>query len=630
MGLNGNYWQRTASRRAVLRGASVGAAGLAGAALIGCSGDDDPTATPDAGGGGGGGGGAAATATTAPETTTGETFVPAPPYSIAHPEVTNLLNEFSAAQLKDRLNPRTPQRGGVPQWGFSEINRDWNFTEYQDGSTDTVLSYTHNNLLAHAEGIRANSQKILNTTDHGVAESFEIEDPTTYVFNLRKNVKYWDVAPVNGRIMTAEDVAFDFAVYKDAPPSKSTFDEVVRTEAIDDFTVKITMQEPASYFIGNMGNIVTPIFAPEHFEAGTLGETPIGTGPFQLEAFERGRHSIYKAHPEYFMKAPDGGSYPLVDGINGAPRSDGAGNLAAYRTDQHDIMGFDDLETFELLRDEFPDDNFQVIPWSLHGIHHILMDNTVAPFDDVRVRRAMSMAINRQSIIDDAWGGAGMPGAEIPFDLRGEDWEELIEDMGEWYQYDPDKAKALLDAAGYGDSGIDVTMTTGSAAGYQGSAINFVIEDLKAIGINVNLNVVTGGEAFGAFFGRTYTPDIMYMNCCPNLKLEADGWAYDGYHSSSATNLAFVSDPEIDRLAVAQRRAVVPEERQEILQDMNLRMLDQVYKVYIGRTFRYNVWKAYVHDIQNSNYLWAAQAGGKQWAESWMEGVAAERTLGLA
>src|SRR5262245_40331196 len=174
---------------------------------------------------------------------------------------------------------QTPKRGGVFRFpGFDPPN----FDPHQNVHwwTFIYLSLTHSSLVRHKAGPSVTPGTLPIEGD--LAESWEQPTETTYVFKLRKGVRWHPKPPVNGRELTAEDVVFTFqrALTIAGNPTRATFEEIDQVEAVDRYTVRFTMKEPFAWFLSSTAlAYILPKEAADKEGMFKKPETVIGTGP---------------------------------------------------------------------------------------------------------------------------------------------------------------------------------------------------------------------------------------------------------------------------------------------------------------------------------------------------------------
>ena len=150
-----------------------------------------------------------------------------------------------------------------------------------------------------------------------LATSWEMVNPSTWIFKLRQGVKFHNRPPVNGREMTAEDVKYSYELLKDKAQYSTRAALVKTITVVDRYTVKfeLSMADPKFYL--NVVDSLSPVIVPrEAVEApGGLAENPIGTGAFMLKEFSPGEGALLVKNPDYYLKDKDGRPLPYVDAV---------------------------------------------------------------------------------------------------------------------------------------------------------------------------------------------------------------------------------------------------------------------------------------------------------------------------
>src|SRR5215475_1082378 len=341
-----------------------------------------------------------------------------------------------------------PRRGGILRArGRDPVHFDPHLTRNQ--RTHAVLSFVYSKLLQHKVGADVPPGTFIVEPD--LAERWEAPDDTTYIFHLRQGVKWHNKPPVNGRELVAEDVKFTFDRFLTEPgnPERQLLESVDRVEVVDRYTVKFLLNEPFVWLLNILASAICMwIIAPQVVEKyGDLKkvETAIGTGPFLLERYEPNVKTVFKRNPDYFLK-----DQPYVDGVEWVVIEDDSTGLATYRAGQIDCGPWyywsvrqPDLEA---LKQSHPHLHYQDV--LANNANAISMRVDQPPFTDVRVRRAISHAMDRQAVIDAAYPRAE-PTAAVPRGLTA--WSLPIDQLGagaKYYQYDPKAARRLLTEAG--------------------------------------------------------------------------------------------------------------------------------------------------------------------------------------
>jgi peptide/nickel transport system substrate-binding protein len=298
-----------------------------------------------------------------------------------------------------------------------------------------------------------------------LAESWELsEDRKTYTFKLREGATF-----SNGEAFTAEDVKFSIErVQSEAWVSslKAKMDVVDSVEVLSDTEVAITLKQPSNAWLFDMGTLVGAMFDPSGVD--DLANTAIGTGPYAIEAWNRGQSIELAARDDYW------GEKPGVETATLRYFADAVATTNALQSGDVDVVY--NMQAPELLSSFESDDKFQVLEGTSNGEIVLSMNNNEAPFDDVRVRQAVMHAIDRQAVVDTAWNGYGtVVGGPVP------PTDPYYEDLNDVYPYDPAKAKELLKEAGAEN------LNTVPTRPYATAVSEIVVSQLAEVGINAKI-----------------------------------------------------------------------------------------------------------------------------------------------
>ena len=303
----------------------------------------------------------------------------------------------------------------------------------------------------------------------GLAESWEIgADGTTYTFKLRDGVTFHD-----GTAMDAEDVKFtlDRARADDsANAQKVLFAGISEVTVIDPTTVEVKLSAPDGNFLFNMAWGDAVIVAPESIE--TIKQTPIGTGPFKFDAWVQGDRIEISRNPVYWGDAPalEAATFKFI--------SDPTAAFAAMMA--QDIDAFAGFPAPENLPQFEADPRFQVLVGTTEGETILAMNNKLPPFDNIKVRQAVTHAIDRQAIIDGAMFGLGTP-IGTHFAPHNPDYVDLTAQSN----FDPEKSRALLAEAGFAD-GFTTTLKLPPPS-YARRGGEIIAAQLRAVGIETEI-----------------------------------------------------------------------------------------------------------------------------------------------
>ena len=488
---------------------------------------------------------------------------------------------------------QTPKRGGTLSI------RTWdppNFDPFQTISykTHIALSFTHSRLLKHKAGPGVAPGTFPLEGD--LAESWTQPNETTYVFKLRKGVRWHNKPPVNGRELTADDVVFSVNHFLTVKGNANAYmlKAVDKVEAPDKYTVKFTLKEPFVWFLDMLSNphavaIVAKEVLDKHGDF-KKHETVIGTGPWMLDSYRPNVGLTYVRNPSYFLPG-----LPYIDRIEATVDEDNASRMAAFLSGKYDlgwefvgsIARVDWVQIKGTLAQRRP--NLKTVEFPSPVMNHISMRTDQKPFSDVRVRRAMSLAIDRKAIIDSAYEGVGVLNPPVAAALK--EWAIPFDKLGEgakYYKYDPAEAKRLLAAAGY-PNGFPGTMCfTTYGTPVLVDIMQLVQKDLKAVGIDVKIDQ----KEYGAYIASCFYGKFESMTFGPQTGfLEPDNFLFGQYYPEELKNQSHINDPVVADMLVRQRRTLDPAKLREIIYDIQRHLAQQQYYVQMPSAVYVAVWE---------------------------------------
>ncbi len=398
-------------------------------------------------------------------------------------------------------------------------------------------------------------------TQMNLAESFEIPDDQTFIFTLKEGAKFHDIDPVNGREVTSEDVAYSFKRRGTAIEAiDKRFWKLIQNgmETPDKHTFKVTLDRPfvpAFIEIANPTWTVVPPEAVEEF--GNLKQKGIGSGPFMIQRFVRAESVELVRNPDFFLPGRpylDGHEYVVI------PSHDTL--LAAFKSGQHDVNGAN-LDALKV-RDLEANPDITVLTTPNFYFPQVGLNMTRAPFDDIRVREAVDLAIDRQELIDKIAFGEGKLNGPIQWGQTS--WALSQEELGSLLPYDPERARQLLADAGH-EGGFQVTLRTAMVKGFWEDTVTLVAEQLSRVGINVNLQVMD----LAAWLVTVLLPGDYDMTFGVNLPYNEPDRPLSFYHSAGVTGSGSptnIPDPEIDALIEKQQVTFDEVERHRLIEEV--------------------------------------------------------------
>ena len=432
-----------------------------------------------------------------------------------------------------------------------------------------------------------------------IALSWDISsDGTVFTFHLREGVKFQNIAPVNGREMTAEDVVFSYDYYMnpDSPGggiTRANFNLVTDVKAIDRYTVQLTINAPFPEFLQSVTSQRQSYLLPrEILDAdGDFKSTAIGTGPMQHEEIDGKQRILFVRHPDYFKEG-----LPFIDAFEFTIVADNATKIAGFRAGlTHYLARGQTVSSSEAIQRAQPEAlSYDIAKDLAQFVLYMKLD--VAPFNDVRVRRAMSLVMDRESIVKNIYSGAAVIQSPVLFGMWG---ERPGLDKMPWYQFDVAKAKELMIEAGLPD-GFEFSVNYYARYLEVESGLPIWIEGLKQLGITMNLEA-KDRTAFNALLrSGDYSEASTGFQTSQS---STHGWVFNQLHSSSGSNFGKINIPELDAMLEAQQVELDPDKRTKILQDIWQYEVDNVLRIPFPTAAQIWFYKPELHNVLH-NFQW--------------------------
>lgn len=526
-----------------------------------------------------------------------------------HPTVSrrDLLKLGGAAMAATALGSgpataQTPKRGGVFRIAHQLDPVGWDPHQTLSFATMTMLSFTHSRLMKVKAGPLVTPGTYPVEPD--LAESWSQPSDTTYVFRLKRGVRWHGKPPVNGRELTADDVKYTYERFlaTKGNGNKPVLEMVDRIEALDRYTVKFTLSEPFTPFLDALAATSTWIIAREAVEKfGDLKkpEAVIGTGPWMLERHEPNAKVVFVRNPTYFILG-----LPYVDGVEATIDVDPASRFSAWLSGKYDfgpeyqqVVRRVDLE---IARPRKPGLQTADYVWFTGGYTAVKLDQE--PFKDVRVRRAMGRASNWREFLEASPHamGRGAPNPAVP--AAAAEWSipiaELTREGRELYEQDIPAAKRLLAQAGYPNGfKVPCESTAGYGPDYM-DRMSIALKNYKAAGIETELRL----KEYGAYIASTIYGKFEKMTFgLRGAWLDPDAYLYRAYMPGQPLNAAGVDDPRLTEMIKLQRRTADPAKRRDIIWDIQRHVAHHAYYLYDASQKVVSAWEPYVRNWAPNN-----------------------------
>jgi len=407
-----------------------------------------------------------------------------------------------------------------------------------------------------------------------LAASWETPDPTTVVLKVQQGVKFHNVAPVNGRALTAEDIVWSIQRISTNKPEfqrRYMFDAIDKITATDANTVNIKLKQAFSPLFAYLANPFTVVAPKEGLnEKGDLRTGAIGTGPFVFKSGQKGVSYKWEKNPAYWEK-----EMPYLDSYTLNVVPDASTRLSSLRAKQLDleVVTPDQASTLK-------GDNAFVLDSVAQGGNFTIRYNTTRPpFNDVRARKAFDLIIDRKQIAELVYGGGALASGPINPGLTA--WsisqEELLKAPG----YRADKAadiaeaKKLLEAAGLANAEFEYVYYTPAVVHEQ--VAQTAQQQLEKAGLKVKLNKMT----YAAWIPFTLDKKFGMTGTGSGFRDNPDEYLYALFHSTSSRNDTGYKNPEMDKLLEQQRAQLKEDERKATVMDIQKRLMAEVPNSWI-------------------------------------------------
>lgn len=407
------------------------------------------------------------------------------------------------------------------------------------------------------------------------------------------------------RELDAHDVVYSYEVLEASPKRIPTFlEHIASVTARDDFTVVIELKHFNSEWQYRFGyGYYTPIQPREMANVNVKDwRNATGSGPFQLANYVAGNKQVYTRNPDYWGKARLGGvdyQLPFIDRFTYRIIKDQATYLTALRTAEIDLLEVITWINVEPLQRSTPE-----LRWSRRLLSQgtiFAMRNDTAPFDDVRVRRAMNLAVDQQEIADLYHGGHAELFAFPMHPAFGEYFqplEEMPPTVQELYTYQPERAKNLLAEAGYPDG----FTTRAQACACNEPLLNqlqVIVDQLSRIGVTVEIEPLEYSAFLSAMTTKTHAP--IYVNMSGHVSPTS---SLRKFRSGEIWNPSMFDDAQWDLGVLDALKTRDEDERIASVRQLTVELLEQAPHVWLPTPYVYSAWWPWV-----KNYSGELRAG---------------------
>ncbi len=493
-----------------------------------------------------------------------------------------------------------------------------------------------------------------------LATGWEWPDATTVLFQLHEGVRWPQIAPVDGRALTAEDVkaAHDALRAEDARAA-STYEAVEQIEAVDAArTVTFRLSRPAAYLLNKMtapSHVIAPPEVLADPEQINWVRESIGTGPFTLGYSSGvGKWSVTR-NPSYFKRdAATDAQLPYLDSVSGADLVLGAlfqttaiTPLGEWRDGNVQSVRLAGTAEAEEALDVHPDAVLQVtVPTPGQAPLLTFRSLDRGPYRDARVRRALSMALDRTELAASVYDGFAAPDCgqhwafveDAASDWGFREWPWELSELGAPYQLDIDTANALLSAAGYDAAApltirIDAPPLPGPGGAtvlrtIQGPVVTSVAEQWqRAFGGSVRIEPLerirkrerVGENTYSYLVEQNPDADLLFSQL-PSYGVDPDDLVYRLMDSHSLYHGARINDAEIGEWGIAQRQATDASERSALLERIRLRESDEAWRLHLVNPYAIRARREHAFNLVDAFFASSLDLLPKQLERAWLAG----------
>jgi peptide/nickel transport system substrate-binding protein len=414
-----------------------------------------------------------------------------------------------------------------------------------------------------------------------LAKSWTISpDGREYVFQLQENVKFHD-----GRPMTAEDVVFSIMRFHMdlAPRARAIFSLIETCEATSPHSVRIVLKQPFQPFllmfdVSACAIVAKHLFDGQDFRNAPAVQRPVGTGPFRFTEWQRGNFIRLDRFDDYWKHGQ-----PYLDTVIYRIVPDSQSRRLALETGQVQLTQASDIEPFDIpnLRQR-PNLEVQTAGWEYFSpLSWIELNHRVAPLNDPRVRRAMSMAIDRNFIVNRLWFGVGKAATNpIASTTRFHDPAMRIP------AFNVREANALLDAAGLRPNAQGVRATIKHIVLPYGEIwtrlSEYLRQAMRQIGIVLELESTDAGSWARRVGNWEYesTINFVYQFGDPTLGVERT-YVSTNIQRVTFTNTGGYANPQVDALFQQARTSAAAADRQRAFSEVQRILCDEIPQIWL-------------------------------------------------
>lgn len=477
---------------------------------------------------------------------------------------------------------------------------------HEEGTIATVMPImaVYNNLVLSDQS-KPNSSA--DTIMPELAESWSYDDSNTKLtFMLREGVKWHD-----GKPFTAKDVqcTWNLLISNERGglrknPRKVWYENLNEVTVDNDYQVTFHLAEPQPSLLTLLGSGLSPVY-PCHVPAKDLRTNPVGTGPFKFVEFKSNTSIKLERNPDYWKPG-----MPYLDGIQWTLVRSRATRILGFVAGEFDLTFVADVTKplMEQIQSQRPDAICEMVPTNVSS--NVAVNREVPPFDNADMRRAMELAIDRQSFIDIAyhgegqWSGAMLAPPEGEWGLPREELEKL-ESYGGTVEERRAKAREIMESLGYGpNKKLPIKVSTRDFSSYKDSAV-ILVDQLSQIYFDPELEVIESSLYFNRMIHGKYQ---IALNLSGSGVDDPDAVLKANYLCGAQNNYTNYCNKEVDELLHAQSREIDPVKRKEMVWEIERMLANDGARPIITQYSRATCWqphlKGYVRKVDSIYNDW--------------------------
>jgi peptide/nickel transport system substrate-binding protein len=487
-----------------------------------------------------------------------------------------------------KIANQTPQPGGI----LTTSNRDnaptLDLHRTTSGYTKSAEGAVLSRLLRYQTGLDVKVGQD-HKVENDLATSWESPDAVTWTVKLRPDATFHNVPPVNGHAVEAEDVKATVVRAQDPQnPARAGLDalDASQLQTPDRNTVVFKLKYPFADFAATMASPNYFSIFPREALAGSYdpAKQVIGSGPFTFQSWTPDVGWVLKKNPEWFEKGK-----PYVDELHWNVLTDTARMRAEFTAGHIDVIGANDglpipINDLPALKKDNPKALVVRRDPSAGSLLFVHLGDPTSAFQDIRLRRALSLAIDRDAISKAIWNNDADPQFYVYLSLgdKALHMGDLSPDTAQWYKYNPTQAKQLLQASGFADRAFKLVYFTGFLGPSYEQTGQTLANMLQQAGFKVTpfagdyqRDYIGGGK--GVRYGNYDKDWIIYTGLSGYDS--ADEFLFNYFSSKATAALAHLNDAEFDSMQSKARTILNESARTKAYLDMQRYLADKMYAI---------------------------------------------------